>query len=706
MGAFGLLLRIVVPVVSAGTLGWLVAGGVMALLVRWAERGRVLSAGPPGAAALQLGGYAVGAAVFASGCAGVTLYVLVLVASATGLPADQPLVRLWHFLIWLAAALAIAAAVIAAARGAVQAMGATRRRWELLGLDVPQRLVPPIGAPVLPAVGEPGGRSIVILCDGTSNRPDETEDGAAAPTNIHKLYKALAADEAQTVWYEAGVGSDTSSTAKQAWRTQQFLSFFGANTASQVAANWRRLVKIIEGAFGTGISETIVNGYTEIVRQYRPGDRIYLVGFSRGAYAARCIAAVIARCGLLRAGNIRYAPEMVQIYRSRPRQDGDAPVRPELLHGDPAVEFVGVFDTVASLGVPLWGWWFRFSPVWDNQPLMTDPVRVCRHVYHALAMDEQRSEFFPTLYTWPKVVRAGDKLKTLDQVWFRGAHADIGGGYARTELSDITLGWMMDAMTRHGLRFKAAARLGWEANSFGLLHSELERRPFWQLLGSWPRWHPTPGDAPDPAGTVLHPSVLARAAYCEGVAGRFDMHRLPVGKPVVFTAQANRAWCRPGIVIETGALYRLRWVGDQWRDASAAPCGPEGQEATGIWDFRRWWTSGRRMPGVPWMQLVMTVAHPREWKLLERPLRDLIKMLVGNDPEELKSQLAAIGRDLLRPEGVVFRSDAPAGLLHLFANDWWQTASNNSGGLRLEIERIADGRALWVLGAEGAWSRA
>jgi uncharacterized protein (DUF2235 family) len=151
---------------------------------------------------------------------------------------------------------------------------------------------------------------------------------------------------------------------------------------------------------------------------------------------------------LLRAEYERFAPDVVQIYRTR-----QSPLQDELTRLDMAypgrgselesqskhsvtVEFIGAFDTVAALGFPLWGWWFRAFPVWKNIPFATDPARVCRNIYHALAMDERRAQFFPTLYTWPV---SGPAPAVLEQVWFRGAHADIGGGYTRRDLSDIPL---------------------------------------------------------------------------------------------------------------------------------------------------------------------------------------------------------------------------------------------------------------------------
>ena len=104
------------------------------------------------------------------------------------------------------------------------------------------------------------------------------------------------------------------------------------------------------------------------------------------------------------------------------------------------------------------------------------------------------------------------------------------------------------------------------------------------------------------------------------------------------------------------------------------------------------------------MELVITVAHPRVWPLRERKLLDLMFLFFGNDPDELKSQLAPIGAAMAQPGGVVLQSRAPAGLLHLFANDWWQTASNNSGGLKLKIERLSDGVPTLLLDECGSWT--
>ena len=705
-----LLTQLLVALASGGAFAWWVATAGMRLLVRWLERFRPLRDGPVAVCAAVLASCALLLSAVAVAGAWELFRLLDAAPRWVGVPRTGA-VGAWRVLMALAAGLLALAGVGAAVREALVALAAARRRWYLV--DSTRMAAGDVPADV-PAGPDGDGRRIVILCDGTSNRPDQQEDGEAAATNVWQLYKALECDEAQATWYQPGVGSDSSSTAAEMRRTQAVLAAVGANPGSQAAALLDRMLKLFEGAFGSGISEGIINGYTEVVRQYRPGDHIYLVGFSRGAYAARCIAGVISRVGLLRAENVLYAPEMVQIYRNRRDQHAYVAVRAEMVHADPEIRFVGVFDTVASLGVPLWGWWFRALPIWHLKALATDPVEACRHVYHALAMDERRSEFFPTLYTDPRRDgrarrSARDRLETLEQVWFRGAHADVGGGYARRELSDITLGWMMDAMARHGLRFRPGAQAALRPNLLGHLHDEVARRPGWVLSGTWPRWHPVPGATPDGNGTTLHPSVLERAETVQSRLGRPDLRSPAVGESLLFVAEARRDWDRTGIVIEAGGCYRLTYVGNLWRDAAAPACAPAGQRATGWLDLRRYLTAGRRLRREPWMRLVATVAHPRQWDLLEKGLAELVTLLFHNDPPKLTRQLAPVGRDLPAPgRSVVIQNDEQAGLLHLFANDWWQTASNNSGGVQLRITRLAALERdvpVWTLQKGGGWAR-
>lgn len=693
MNILGLFTKLLATIATVGIAAWFLGKYFVRLGVRRCERTRILRSGP----LLHAGLYLLVPVVFV---AAVTAYLAceAFIALAPDAPAekDAPFLHAaWPWVLPGGCALLILTSTVAAFRQGWLEWGSLLRRRQL---TEPQPAASPAAAmPPSPH----SGRRIVICCDGTSNRPDQEEDGQSAITNVCKLSRSLVSDEEQTVWYQPGIGSDTSSTAQEAQRTKRILELVGAKTGSEVAAIWGRLVKAFEGAFGAGISEGIANGYAEIVRQYRPGDRIYLVGFSRGAYTARCIAGVIYRCGLLRAENLRYAPEVVRLYRTRRAPNDEVALARSMIHSDVSIEFVGVFDTVASLGVPLWGWWFRALPVWRNKALATDPAAVCRHVYHALSMDERRSQFFPALFTRPE---KDSKLETLEQRWFRGAHGDIGGGYARAGLSDIALGWMMDKMSRHGLVFQPNARAALKPDPLAPLHDELSRKPFWRRFGSWPRWHPTPG--PDEAGqdTRLHRSVLRRAAVSHRRLNRCDLRRLAAGQSIEIVVEAKRDWDRTGIVIERGATYSLTWQDGEWRDGERALCGPTGQPRRGLFGW------SRRLSREPWLRLTATVAHPRLWELHERGLWLLLRLLFMNDPVELRQQLAPLGRDLPTPGATVFiRSDAPSGLLHLFANDHWHAAGDNSGGIRLQITRVRQTRPgqitkpCWRLKDDGIW---
>ena len=527
------------------------------------------------------------------------------------------------------------------------------------------------------------GRRIVIFCDGTSNRPDQLSEGIAAPTNVYKLFMHLAKSEAQTGWYDAGVGTETSSESLAGKTLSALAKMVGWVKATPFFGAFVKFRTIIEAGFGVGITENIVQAYTEIVRRYRPGDRIYLVGFSRGAYTARCVAGVIRRCGLLRAENIRYCDDVVRLFRVRRESDKNIPIHWSYVHEElPAVEFLGLFDTVGSLGVPMWGWWFNSLKFFRNTPLSTDPSPICVNVYHAMAMDERRAQFFPTPFD--KKIPANSWTTILEEVWFRGAHCDVGGGYADAGLSDIALKWMLGACMKHGLVFDPSLLRQLRPNPLAPMHDELQRQPAWRLLGSWPRWHPAAG--------ALHPSVAVRARAMESL-GRHDMTMVGL-TPETFIAGAQREWDRTGIVLAgNGARYRLTWQSGEWRDEEYPSCGPEGQPADGF--IRRLLSFRRRLPERNYMALCVTLATPRPWPLREGSLGRLFYYLFVRDPWELRQQVAAVGCDLRkRGDSVVIQNNGADGLLHAFANDAWMTAANNSGGLLMMIARLPANAAI------------
>ncbi|MDY6810393.1 MAG: DUF2235 domain-containing protein [Actinomycetota bacterium] len=264
-------------------------------------------------------------------------------------------------------------------------------------------------------------RRLIVCCDGTWN-----VFGQKHPTNVVKLYQAIAGTD------DAGVIQDSVYVA-------------GVGTKP-----WH---KVRGGALGLGLSKNVKKGYLELVDMYEPGDEIFLFGFSRGAYTARSIAGFIRNAGLLTREHRGRLDEAFALYRDRDRSSapsGERAVefREQYSHEVP-IRFIGVWDTVGSLGIPLSGKLFE----WINRRWAFHDTQLSSTVaaaYHALAIDEKRGPFKPTL--WRAQPDAPDS-QIIEQVWFSGVHCNVGGGYADSKISNIPLVWMMDRARRHGLAF-------------------------------------------------------------------------------------------------------------------------------------------------------------------------------------------------------------------------------------------------------------
>ncbi len=250
---------------------------------------------------------------------------------------------------------------------------------------------------------------------------DGTWDRASKQTNVYKLYKALLTTGDQVPLYDDGVGSDGNP-----------------------------LVMILGGAFGTGLWQKIKEGYTKIAHVYEEGDEIYIFGFSRGAFTARSLAGMIAVCGLPTKNvtddlvNLAFAAYRDEVNRAAKLQK----LAPwNMFAAD--IKMVGVWDTVGALGIPaVFG---GVDPIFYGF-LNTGLNPKIKNAFQAMAMDERRGEFMPTLWSGTP---AADQY--VEQVWFTGAHSDVGGGEADAapgvqELSDIPLSWMIDKARGLGLQ--------------------------------------------------------------------------------------------------------------------------------------------------------------------------------------------------------------------------------------------------------------
>ncbi len=235
---------------------------------------------------------------------------------------------------------------------------------------------------------------------------------------------------------------------------------------------WRQTPDVIQGK---GLNRQIRRAYGFLASRYRPGDRIFLFGYSRGAYAVRSLAGLIDRVGLLRA-DCATERNIVTAYRHYqfPRSAGSARAFATAhCHDRVAVEMVGVFDTVKALGwrLPVVWKFTEVRHVFHNHEL--GPA--IRHGYHALALHETRAVFDPVLWSCPP-----DWQGNVEQVWFRGAHGDIGGqlsGEARARpLSNIPLVWMLGKAEVCGLPLPP----GWR--------DRLPCDPRAPMTGTWRGW--------------------------------------------------------------------------------------------------------------------------------------------------------------------------------------------------------------------------
>lgn len=299
-------------------------------------------------------------------------------------------------------------------------------------------------------------RRLVVCMDGTWNKPGQKDEGVKTQTNVLKLYEALAKLPDQISGYFKGVGTD-------------------------------RGEKVAGGAFGWGLFDQIKDGYRFLREQLQPNDQIYIFGFSRGAYSARSLAGMVLRCGILKRdanpkfpdlgsdllttqddGNLR--TDVVDRVFALYKRAYDPKNRPEIERfkqqycNDTGVHLVGVWDTVGSLGIPdgIVPFLNKFDKALDQKLygfLDTDLSPRVDAGYHAVAIDEHRKPFLPTLWTDPpgSPARVNAAGSNVEQVWFVGAHSNVGGGYADTGLSDIALKWMIDRATRNSLKFEQSA---------------------------------------------------------------------------------------------------------------------------------------------------------------------------------------------------------------------------------------------------------
>lgn len=332
-------------------------------------------------------------------------------------------------------------------------------------------------------------RNLVLLFDGTWNN-------AKDKTNVLTMRESIDStgeeDPLQPAKYLSGVGTS--------WH------------------NW-----LTGGLFGRGLSENIQAGYAWLAGRYAPNDNLFVFGFSRGAYSARSCVGLLRKCGLLKSADPALVEEAYALYRDKkiaPEHKKAVAFRAAHSH-EIRVRFIGVWDTVGSLGVPLSGVPFSKDYYrWHDTSLS----KIVDHGYHAIAADERRADYKPAVWTNDNHQKKPENID-IEQRWFVGAHSNLGGGYDKQppdSLPKIPLRWMQDKAEAAGLKLRAKVALdpkdgmaavndSYKEFVFGAyaLFSKPYKRPFGKGVNEtvdpsvWARWKQDP--AYRPASLAKHP---------------------------------------------------------------------------------------------------------------------------------------------------------------------------------------------------------
>jgi uncharacterized protein (DUF2235 family) len=334
-------------------------------------------------------------------------------------------------------------------------------------------------------------KHLIIFCDGTWQNLSQR-----FPTNVTRAARAVAPATAvdgrptpQIVFYDDGVG-------------------VGQGVLDSAT-------RLLGGALGRGLDRKIMEAYEFLVLNYEPGDRVYIFGFSRGAYTARSLAGLLRHVWILKRENASQCERAVQLYREhdkdavetdRFRNDfchpGEAAVEPrafdptapaESVEGKRAadagwIQYLGVWDTVGALGVPRA---LPFSEALNGKYEFHDTAlsRFVFNARHAVALDERREAFAPTLWSNVDGLNGNARADALayperpyQQVWFPGGHGAVGGGAPDGGISLPPLLWILEGATRAGLAFDPAALTAFAAAADPCARLPATERGFGEIM--------------------------------------------------------------------------------------------------------------------------------------------------------------------------------------------------------------------------------
>lgn len=532
-------------------------------------------------------------------------------------------------------------------------------------------------------------KNVVVLVDGTWNDTGKDGQKRSLSTNVVWL-KDLCVDDkvTQVVWYTPGIGTD----------------------------GW--IDKTLGGAFGYGLTRRICEAYMKASEMYDPGDKLYFCAFSRGAYTVRTAADMIAKIGLVDLTDVKerqkakLCKKIFDVYtgKSEPsfvsnlnfynaQTTGAAP-------GSTKIEFVGVWDTVGTAGVP---GHYRILNMFDGVSNKhnwgnTQLDEAVQHGRHAVGMDEMREAFVPAFWTDKNKNIVNDKR--VVQLWFSGVHSDVGGGYENRDLGNISMAWMVEEAQKLGLLLvKNPERPIPPERAMGSVNDSLQS--VFKRMWTRPRGVPNVMDKKNKA--LFHPSVLRRYNHNESPSvPSWNAAPLSIGQSLTQIAWANKRWTPLGIFVEPNQTYTISakgtWndggrvfsPGGVWKNKADMPGSRlldvhklvNGISNIATWnrtgdEYRRVWGAWRAPNSKPFM-LIGVIADRFGVRETTDP---------GGDPEKkviLPDQHTQfeIGDSVAVGPGTSVQTER-GGYLYCFPNDVWSFYSNNSGSLSVTIRRDA-----------------
>lgn len=262
-------------------------------------------------------------------------------------------------------------------------------------------------------------KNVVVCYDGTRNEYREHN------TNVVKTFEAIVRDDSQAAFYDPGVGT---------------FSIFGRRLG-----RWFGI--LLGSLFGYGIRQNIEDGYEYLMNTFEPKDKVFIFGFSRGAYTARALAGMIHQFGILQKGSKNLIPYVSKMYFKKDKKKDCKIIKgfKKTFSNVCKPQVIGLWDTVGTHGP-------NRSKVFTNCRLNPD----VRYGFHAISIDEKRRPYKVIL--WDESCKKDNQV--IEQVWFPGVHSEVGGGCSEDECSlpDLPFAWMMDKAIEGGLKLKE----GWQ----------------------------------------------------------------------------------------------------------------------------------------------------------------------------------------------------------------------------------------------------